>query len=156
MNKQKQTERDEARAELRKLVKPGQTIYTILRHCSASGMMRVIDLVIPLKRYDNEYPALPVELQTYPGQKDFDATPKKKFKGVYLRSIGYLAAKATESTWDRDRQGVKRGGCGMDMGFNLVYSLGNALWPNGTKKPHSTRNGEPDTNGGYALKHSWL
>lgn len=48
------------------------------------------------------------------------------------------------------------GGCGMDMGFAAVYELGSALWPKGTRRPHSTRNGEPDTAGGYALRHSWL
>jgi hypothetical protein len=51
---------------------------------------------------------------------------------------------------------VKMGGCGMDMGFAIVYALGGALWPKGTPKPHGTRNGEPDTSGGYALKHRWL
>ncbi len=48
------------------------------------------------------------------------------------------------------------GGCGMDMGFAVVYDLGATLWPKGTRKPHGTRNGEPDTAGGYALKHCWL
>ena len=38
----------------------------------------------------------------------------------------------------------------MDMGFQAVYCLGLSLWPDGTPEPHSTRNGEPDTNGGYA------
>ena len=36
--------------------------------------------------------------------------------------------------WGRDRKhadGLKCGGCGMDMGFHLVYSLATALWPNG-------------------------
>jgi hypothetical protein len=51
---------------------------------------------------------------------------------------------------------IKCHGCGMDMGFDLVYSLGHALWPNGTETPHGTRNGEPDTCGGYALKQSAL
>ena len=45
---------------------------------------------------------------------------------------------------------------GMDMGFAVVYDLGLSLWPAGTPAPHGTRNGEPDANGGYALKHSWL
>lgn len=60
--------------------------------------------------------------------------------------------------WKRDdkRGGVKVNGCGMDMGFHLVYSLSWAMFPNGTSKPHGTRNGEPDTNGGYALKQRWL
>lgn len=34
----------EARERLRKWVKPGDTIYCILRHVSSSGMTRVIDL----------------------------------------------------------------------------------------------------------------
>lgn len=51
---------------------------------------------------------------------------------------------------------IKCHGCGMDMGFDLVYSLGRALWPNGTETPHGTRNGAPDTDGGYALKQSAL
>ena len=51
---------------------------------------------------------------------------------------------------------LKVGGCGMDMGFSVVYNLGAVMWPNGTKKPHGTRNGEPDSAGGYALKHKWV
>jgi hypothetical protein len=54
------------------------------------------------------------------------------------------------------RDGVGVGGCGMDMGFSCVYELGHMLWPEGTEKPHGTRNGEPDRDGGYALKHHWL
>lgn len=73
-----------------------------------------------------------------------------------VRSIGWVAAKAMRDSFDSDQQGIRVGGCGMDMGFNLVYNLGATLWPKGTKKPHGTRNGEPDTAGGYALKHRWL
>jgi hypothetical protein len=47
-------------------------------------------------------------------------------------------------------------GCGMDMGFNVVYHLGSMLWPMGTDTPHGTRNGAPDSAGGYALKHKWI
>lgn len=52
--------------------------------------------------------------------------------------------------------GIVFGGCGMNMIFAGVYALGCALWPNGTPEPHGTRNGVPDTAGGYALKHSQL
>ena len=52
--------------------------------------------------------------------------------------------------------GVKVSGCGMDMGFAIVYDLGSKLWPIGTPKPHGTRNGNPDSDGGYALKHKWM
>jgi hypothetical protein len=56
-----------------------------------------------------------------------------------------------------DRRGqLKIEGCGMDMGFQAVYCLGHAIWPDGTPEPHGTRNGEPDTNGGYALTQRWL
>jgi hypothetical protein len=58
--------------------------------------------------------------------------------------------------FDRNREGIVVGGCGMDMGFHLVYNLGATLWPKGTEKPHGTRNGEPDTSGGYALKSRWI
>ena len=55
-----------------------------------------------------------------------------------------------------DKGGLVVSGCGMDMGFYLVYTLGAILWPNGTGEAHGTRNGQPDFDGGYALKQSWL
>lgn len=72
-----------------------------------------------------------------------------------IRTIDNLAAAATE-TKHSDKGGLVVGGCGMDMGFHLVYSLGCALWPNGTPEPHGMRNGVPDSAGGYALAHEWL
>jgi len=41
-----QSSKQEARERLLDLVKPGDTIYTILRHVSRSGMQRVIDLIV--------------------------------------------------------------------------------------------------------------
>ena len=55
-----------------------------------------------------------------------------------------------------DKGGLIIGGCGMHMGFHLVYTLGALLWPNGTETAHSTRNGQPDSTGGYALKQRAL
>lgn len=75
-------------------------------------------------------------------------------KGELIRLTGYAADLLDYRTTDRGA--LKVGGCGMDMGFAVVYELGRALWPKGTSKPHGTRNGEPDTCGGYALKHSWM
>ena len=54
------------------------------------------------------------------------------------------------------KNGLRVGGCGMDMGFHTVYELGHAVWPKGTDAPHGTRNGKPDSDGGYALKHRWI
>ncbi len=45
----KQTERDEAIKQLRREIKPGTKLRTILRHCSRSGMSRSIS-VIQVKR----------------------------------------------------------------------------------------------------------
>jgi hypothetical protein len=55
------------------------------------------------------------------------------------RFYSYHAAKALGWTLDSRREGVKVGGCGMDMGFHLVYSLSRVLHGDG-----------------YALNHRWL
>ena len=70
--------------------------------------------------------------------------------------LTWSAAAATDHSYCDRRESLKIEGCGMDMGFSAVYSLGRALWPDGTESPHGTRNGEPDTDGGYALKQRWL
>lgn len=46
--KQRNQERDEALARLHGWIKPGDTIYTILRNASRSGMQREIGIVVPL------------------------------------------------------------------------------------------------------------
>ncbi len=57
--------------------------------------------------------------------------------------------------------GVRIGGCGMDMGFQIVYLLGRHLWPKGSSLPKGRhgRNGDTsgfETDGGYLLTHRWL
>jgi len=42
----KKTEREGARADLLKIIRPGDTVYTVLRHRSSSGMCRWIDLYL--------------------------------------------------------------------------------------------------------------
>lgn len=122
-------ERAEAIAQLKKWLKPGDTVYTILRHVSRSGMRRVIGVVI--LKYDRKQ------------RRIVDLHPNYSVSKVLGLRRG-------------DSDGVVIDGCGMDMGFALVYDLGRALWPDGTPKPHGTRNGEPDRDGGYALQHRWL
>lgn len=73
-------------------------------------------------------------------------------KNGEIIKLDHLAITAGLGTFDAKNGGIKVSGCGMDMGFALVYDLGRTLWPNGTKKQH----GAPDADGGYALKHSWL
>lgn len=97
---------EEARQELRKMLKPGDTVYCNIRHVSRSGMFRIISLhIITATETSNGKP--------------------------YLRDINGLAAKAMDDRLDRDRWGLKVGGCGMDMCFATVYNLGAALFPEG-------------------------
>lgn len=137
------TDRDDALARLREWVEPGDELCTILRHVSRSGMSRVIDVI---KWGDDE---------CHPGKQR-----------VY--GLGYNAAQAAGYSYDRDRNGVKIGGCGMDMGFQLVYTLSSALYPDGFEcigencpsNDHS--NGDRDysphhhKDGGYAIRQRWL
>lgn len=119
----KRCHREQAREGLLAILKPGDTVYTVLRHVSASGMSRNIDAYV----FRDDRPVY--------------------LSGYASTLIGWPMAK---------RSGIVVGGCGMDMGFHLVHTLGALLWPDGTGEPHGTRNGEPDSDGGYALKHAWL
>ena len=80
----------------------------------------------------------------------------RQIKDDYPYDWTYIASVALGWKYSDRYHAIKVGGCGMDMGFHLIYSLGMALWPDGTPEPHGIRNGEPDTNGGYALNHRWL
>ena len=133
-------ERDEAITELRELLKPGDTVYTVLRHVSRSGMMRAIS---PMIIQDGGAPW----------------------------EISHLVCPALERKFHQKHGGVKVHGCGMDMGFELIYTLSRTLFPDGFEcigkgcpasdhvNPPQDRNYEPHLHpidGGYALGHRWL
>lgn len=127
--KTRTSEQLEAIKELRKMLRPGMMVYTVLRHVSSSGMCRWIDLYIHKKNQ-------PVRLT-------------------------WTAARALGWTYDPRHEALKVGGCGMDMGFHAVYSLGYVLFPKGFKLPKGKlgRNGDTsghDNDGGYALNHRWM
>jgi len=119
----------ECLAMLRELVKPGDTVHTVLRSVSRSGMSRKIDLYFFAKNGSKHYLS------------------------------GYAA---NVCGWSRDKQGaIKVSGCGMDMGFSLVYSLSRTLFPAGFVLPKGMAGRNNDTSGhdrdgGYALKHEWI
>jgi hypothetical protein len=98
--KAQRAERDAAVARLREWLRPGDTVHTILRHVSRSGMRREIGVVIL-------------------GADGSDLHPN------------YLVAKALGERLNKRGDGVVVGGCGMDMGFHIVYSLARTLWPDG-------------------------
>ncbi len=125
---------------LRELLKPGDTVFTKLVSVSRSGMFRRIDVYV---FRDNE----PVWLT-----------------GSVAPLIG---ARYTMNDWQK-QAGLGVSGCGMDMGFHVVYELSYALFKDGfdcigekcPSNDHSNgdRNYEPHqhSSGAYALKHRWL
>jgi hypothetical protein len=103
-------------------------------------------------------------------------------KNGAVRDVSYLVAEATGSKIHKPTGGVAMGGCGMDMGFALVYSLGRSLYPDGqpctgsdgysddgprcTSNDHVNergdvyragfRKGRVHSDSGYALNHRWV
>lgn len=53
--------------------------------------------------------------------------------GPNLGDVSYLVARAGVAKLDPRHQGLKMGGCGMDMGFALVYGLARTLYADGFK-----------------------
>lgn len=138
--------KQEAIERLHKAVQPGDTVYTVLRHVSRSGMQREISLVAIDRLTAADVIARHAATRTDAlGDIGRDAYVTLDYWAS--RAIGWRLGK---------HDGIVVGGVGMDAGFWLVYSLGLNLWPHGTPKPHGRRNGEPDRNGGYALKQRWL
>ena len=128
MAKHSETAKNEARAQLRKWLKPGDTVHTILDHVSSSGMSRDIRVVIVRKDGTILHPN---------------------------HSVSVLLDLPRAKRGD----GMRIGGCGSDMGFEIVYRLGRVMFPEGFKVKGTGRNGDTsghDNDGGYALKHKWL
>ena len=91
--------------------------------------------------------------------------------------VTYLAARVLGYRIDHRHEGLKVGGCGMDMGFHVVYSLSSVLWPDGHRctarkvrgryvcrsndhvndyhLPYDGRKTK-HRDGGYALRQAWL
>lgn len=63
----------------------------------------------------------------------------RKIEDNYPYDWTYLVAKALDWKYSDKHYGVKVGGCGMDMGFHLIYSLSHVLH-----------------NDGYAINQRWL
>ena len=135
--KAKESDKENARKELLEILKPGDTVYCVLRHVSRSGMQREIS-----------------------------------FFTEGMRRIDSWVCDALGMRWGK-HNGVVTGGCGMDMGFHVVYNLAYVLFPEGfgctgrreypnmcPSNDHSNgdRNYKPHkhSDGGYALRHRWI
>jgi len=95
-------DRELARRRLREILagQDNPTIYTVLRHVSSSGMSRDISL--------------------------------KTVENGELVDITFTAAQALgdKSKHKDGRSVIRVSGCGMDMGFHLVYSLSSVIYTN--------------------------
>lgn len=130
------TAKAEAIAKLRDWLKPGDTVFTLVRSVSASGMSRTMDLYVIRE-------------------------------GEPLR-VTWSVCDACGFTYDRKREALKVSGCGMDMGFHVVYSLSRVLFADGftcagDKCPSNDHsNGDRDytphhhSDPGYALRQRWM
>lgn len=98
-------DKDQAVAKLREWLKPGAVISCVSRHTSRSGMSRSISL--------------------------FAMVPGSSAGASDMLDISYQASRVIDEPIDQKHGGIRIGGCGMDMGFALVYALSSALFPDG-------------------------
>lgn len=140
------TEKDEALEQLRKWLKAGDTVHTILKHVSSSGMSRAIDVKLIVCE---------------------DGKPR-------VLNIAWHVGKVLGYPMHKKHEGLKVGGAGMDMGFHLVYSLSRAVFADDYKctgagclsNDHTNDRdgswsreknvGRKHSDSGYALRHEWL
>ncbi len=106
---------------IRAMVRPGDSVYSVCTHQSSSGMSHRFRVFLPVRA----------------GRR------------LVIQDVTRAVARATGLRLSGGE--IQMGGCGYSKSFEIAYSLGWALWPKGTRKPHGTRNGEPDRAGGYAL-----
>lgn len=133
----KEKEREEARQKLLEMIKPGDTVYTVLRHVSRSGMYRAIDLYI---MQDN---------QPY----NISWLASKLLKGYDKR---HEACKASGCGMDM----------GFHLVHNLGYALFHEGFKcTGEHCPSNDHSNPPyplpdgkmnHTSGGYALRQRWM
>lgn len=115
----KQTEIEESKAELRKMFPKGSTVYCVLRRVARSGMSRDIS---------------PLWIGKLPrSQSAGKCALDVRYPWWHVAKV--LGIRAISGGSDA----VRINGCGMDMGFHLVYSLAAALYGDG-----------------YSLTHRWL
>lgn len=126
--KYSKAEIEQAKAGLLRLVKSGDTVYTVLRSCARSGMSRRIDLYV----IDGS-----PEMQELNGGK-----PRLQYLS------GYAAVVMGRPRPPTGKPGIEIKGCGMDMGFALVDDLRAALFGWTKTKTGIRANGE--------LRQEWI
>jgi hypothetical protein len=92
------------------------TVFTVMRHVSSSGMMREISVVIPLMTPNKD--------------PDRRMSAVRQFVHPSYTIAGLLGRGYSER---HGHNSVICKGCGMDMGFDLVYQLSQVLYGDGYK-----------------------
>lgn len=92
-------ERNESIAALRKILKSGDTVYTVIRKAAPSGMSREIDLFV-----------------------------FRGARGDKKLWLSWHASKVLGIPQAKDGGALKVRGAGMDMGFGVVYELSSRLF----------------------------
>lgn len=124
--------KEEALASLKRLgVKPGDTIWTVLRH--RRGNHRRISLLVVRGRDD---------------VKVLDHIAEGLGVGKLRRETRYFDGRPTQHTLE----GIATNGGGQDMGFHLVYEFGTHL-AKAEGRDGVTRQGG---DAGYDFEHRWL
>lgn len=106
LTKAQKEERAQAIVRLREMIEPGDTVYTILRRVSRSGMSREVSVML---LSPDERPGKNPVVDLHPN---------------------YLTATALGRRQGKS-DGIIMDGGGMDMGFALVYELSSVLFPKG-------------------------
>jgi hypothetical protein len=76
--------------------------------------------------------------------------------------IDYLIGKLGNYKRDKENEGLRVSGCGMDMGFAVVYDTSGEVFDDEEEvkriamKLGRTRNGEPETSGSYLVRQKWM
>lgn len=136
-------EQTEALDYLKSTVKPSDTLYTVLKHVSQSGMTRHISVM-------------------------------RVTENKTIQCLDWYILRALDRREAKDGS-VVVGGCGMDMGFHLIYTLSSVLFHDGftcvgegelgkynSCPANDHFNGDRDytphnhRDGGYALKQQWV
>ena len=110
--------------QIKKRVPKGGTVYTVVRSVAASGMSRRITLLAAVE-----------ETRTV----NLRIGELSVVTGPAIAELDYWVQTLRDQKHDSDKAGVFIPGCGMDMGFAIVYDLAQALYGDG-----------------YALEQRWL
>jgi uncharacterized OB-fold protein len=123
----KQTDKLAAIADLKQHIQRGDTLYTITRHRSASGMYRAIDVykfhIIPVACGNCGNGNMPEDGICIGCKKPRAFQPQ-----VLKRRWTWSVATALGYRYDRKHEAIGIGGCGFDAAHDIVYRLSMELF----------------------------